>query len=183
MAGFYAVADRRGTQGWGGLALPFPSTQGPLVLDAEGDLKYVKMSETCTGDVAKDRLAGIWTSGVSDCSVVAIVEYRQNAWRRYFFEHVAGSYITEDISRGAEAAIGSEGSDCFALVAQSHGGSAFRSARDLFDQLNIPKANRSYYQSCSSGMSFGLRFQYGRFGEVRPYIGDNTITSNMDWDF
>uniref|UniRef100_A4XV00 Uncharacterized protein n=1 Tax=Ectopseudomonas mendocina (strain ymp) TaxID=399739 RepID=A4XV00_ECTM1 len=170
MPGTYVVQDRNAGHGRAGLALPFPPTAGPLVIREKNDLRYLQMSQPWCGDVADEAYAGCFTEGISDCSVVAVMEWepQRNGWGRCYFEHLAGSAITSHSMQLASHVLRRVRGPRFAVVAQYYGGIAFSEADSLFDELRVPPQNRSYYQSGRRGMNFGLRFFGGYFGEHLP---------------
>lgn len=163
MPGLYTAHIRTNPAGRAGLALPFTPTTGPLRLNNRAGLQKVEMSEPLWGDA--QQYQGVYTTGISDCSAIAIVEWAGNHWGRFYFEHVAGSDVTQTIISRARQAIGNRGPRCFAVVAQYYGGTAFSAANMLFNVLGIANGARSYYRSNLSGMDFGLRFSGGEFGE------------------
>lgn len=166
MPGLYVATNRAAARGRAGLALPYTPTSGPLALRSTAGMLQVPMSAPQSGDAQTFGHQGIWTTGVSDCSVVAVVEYHGGAWRRFFFEHVAGSNCIPKIRQAARDALNGAVGHRFGVVAQYYGGSAFGSADELFNAALVPPANRSYYQSGFSGMSFGIRWMNGEFGEA-----------------
>lgn len=104
---------------------------------------------------------GFYTTGISDCSVVAIFELGGTA---YYFEHVAGSDVKDEAVYTAMDLFNTDA--VYAVVAQWYGGVAFESANWFFDMLTVPAENQIYYCSKKDGMGFGVNFVDGTFGEI-----------------
>lgn len=171
MPGYYEVEDRTISSGWGWISRPLPAVplRGRLVMNRTRGLIPYAMSEPDWGRRSEDNMAGAITEGVSDCSVVAILEKTETGFDRYFFQHVAGSHITQEII--GYARIGLEdaaASALWALAVNYSGGAAFSNsggADMLFDMFGVPRSQRSYYVSHNSGHAFALRYDTGEFGE------------------
>lgn len=168
MARIYNVIDREITHPVpGGLMLPFPPTAGGRLMLRGGNqgLTYKPMAATAyAGRFPRDREEGIWTDSISDCVVIAIMEYSENTWKSFCFQHMLGGCFThtiEDYQRGGRPVAG----DCWAVIADKSG-----STSTIEDQLyvwGVPRQQGrvSIYRS-GGDFKFGLRFFGGYFGEI-----------------
>lgn len=167
----YGVENRSGasTKGRFRDRKPWMNNTGPLKIEVEG-LKQVFMSERYFKNVLplgpdKNQYQGLYTTGISDCSVVAIVEFGGQGL--YYFEHVAGSDIKEDVISGAaQMFYHADWDNLYAVCAQYYGGMAFDRAHFMFEMCQVPPENQIFYRSDYSGMSFGINVVEDTFGEL-----------------
>ncbi len=134
------------------------------------------MSKAVVGVVNQQPHNGIWTSGVSDCAVLVVMEWDQHAnhWQNFFFEHIAGGDISNaNKNQLQQMMTNSNVNNCYAVIGHYFGvldnpdtSTVFSNIKRFLIAQNVPAENITEYISGMNGMRFGILFFGGLFGEV-----------------
>jgi len=164
MPGTYEVQNRAAAPAQGGLALPPPPAAGPIRLHGgAAGLRRRDMQVQAAGNVATYGYPGVWTTGISDCVVLAAVEWQPGVgWTNFCWEHLGGGEH-QTWERTFRAQIGVP-ANCFALIAARYKTGTWYLA-DEFVKWGISPERITVYIA-RADFSFGLRFAQGNFGEV-----------------
>jgi hypothetical protein len=122
------------------------------------------MGQIESGNVQAVVFPGLWTDSISDCVVLAAVEWdlAQNTWTNFCWQHLRGG-LYKDWRDEFRQQIGMA-ANCFGLIASRD----WIGTSVLFDKMvnwGIPPGQMSVYIS-RHDFKFGLRFYGGAFGEV-----------------
>lgn len=165
MPGTYTVNNVGAPPSRGGLALPLPPTQGPIVLQqGRAGLLYRFMGVREVGDARTFLHPGIWTDGISDCVVLTAVEWDplQRCWTNFCWRHLKGGYYKP--WRDDFRANITQPANCCGLIA-SRDWIGTSTLRNKMVKWGIPDAQITTYIA-GRDFKFGLRFFGGAFGEV-----------------
>lgn len=165
MPGEYRVANRSAPAARGGLALPLPPTQGPIVLpQGRAGLFYRAMGQPAVGNARTAGYPGIWTDAISDCVILAAVQWDATLrrWTNFCWRHLYGGLYKP--WRDDFRVQVTQPENCFGLIAARDWiGTSF--LQDKMVKWGIPRQQITVYIS-RRDFSFGLRFVGGAFGEV-----------------
>ncbi len=171
----YEVQSRSAATGEVGLVLPFPPTRGPLVVRHSVGFHHVAMGGHVDGKVQEVTYGGVYTTGVSDCVVVASLSWKNGTWRRFFFTHLNGGMLADwqlqQMRMGLNSYEERQGALRFFVLASNSTMGLGTLAGDIADALSVPLNNFALYGSYVNSMNFALSFTYGLFGETLPLVG------------
>lgn len=165
MPGTYQVTNRLAPTAKAGLGLPLPPANGPIVLEnGNAGLRYAAMGGLLTGNVNTFGFPGIWTDSISDCVILAAVEWDPlvRNWTNFCWMHLNGGLYKP--WRDAFRLRIANPAGAWGLIA-SRDWIGTDTLRTKFNNWGIPNNQVSVYIS-RRDFKFGLRFFGGFWGEL-----------------